>query len=299
MDLSHSLCILQLPTDINTFEQHIAGTNFASFIQFGQPQCTFAYPGLLLEVTAELTMVAMLTCHHAGLPSLTLPLTRGVQRLRSRARGYDGLLLRESGKDLAAQLDADRRRRLYGLLRLFIVFLSGLTRPPHQRSSSTCRLALVRGGRSASTTTRTWWERTSCGAPSAGVLACPHAVIAHYTNLALTGVCLRSGPGVVVDRKATAHETPGSDAVQNVELVSAESTCTALAHAHIVQCRGILATHFLSRAGWCRCEWMVHVPAPAQAEHGRRAGRQCDRWRFPGAALTAITLSGVLASAVR
>lgn len=36
--------------------------------------------------------------------------------------------------------------------------------------------------------------------------------------------------GVVVDRKATAHETPGSDAVQNVELVSAErvngwSTC--------------------------------------------------------------------------
>jgi len=133
------------------------------------------------------------------------------------------------------------------LLHLFIVSLSRLTRPPHQRSSSTCRLALVRGGRSASTTTRTWWERTSCGAPSAGVLACPHAVIAHYTNLALTGVCLRSGPGVVVDRKATAHETPGSDAVQNVELVSAESTCTAPARAHIVKCRGLLATHFLSR----------------------------------------------------
>lgn len=100
-------------------------------------------------------------------------------------------------------------------------------------------------------------------------------------------MCLRSGTGVVVDRKATAHETPGSDAVQNVELVSAESTCTALARAHIVQCRGILATHFPSRAGWYRCEWMVHMPAPAQAEHGRRAGRQCDRWQLPGAALTA------------
>src|SRR3989344_1913960 len=58
-------------------------------------------PGLLLEVTAEPTMVAMLTCHHAGLPSLNLPLTRGVQRLRSRARGYNGLLLRESDPDLA------------------------------------------------------------------------------------------------------------------------------------------------------------------------------------------------------
>ena len=101
MDISHSLCTLQLPTDINTFEQHIAGTNFASFIQFGQSQCTFAYPGLLLEVTAKPTMVAMLTCHHAGLPSLNLPLIRGVQRLRSRARGYNGLLLRESDPDLA------------------------------------------------------------------------------------------------------------------------------------------------------------------------------------------------------
>jgi len=55
--LSHSPCTLQLPTDINTFEQHISGTNFASFIQFGQSQCTFAYPGLLLEVTAEPTML--------------------------------------------------------------------------------------------------------------------------------------------------------------------------------------------------------------------------------------------------
>jgi hypothetical protein len=48
--LSRSLYTPQLPTDIDTFEMHIAGTDYPTYIQFGQSQCTFAHPGLLLGV---------------------------------------------------------------------------------------------------------------------------------------------------------------------------------------------------------------------------------------------------------
>lgn len=130
-----------LPTDIDTFETHIAGTNYPTYIQFGQSQwaCNDSAP-----------TPAGPTVNFYENPTKTWRLN---------------WTLIDDGDSIEFNVSA--------------------------RTSS-------------------WW--------ALGINNNENMVGADIMWCSFNG-----GTGVVVDRKATAHETPGSDAVQNVELVSAES----------------------------------------------------------------------------